>query len=63
MAKNSNTVIETGKEMMAMSHQNQRRGPGVKNLGPSAMKKPNPAPMVRGMSPNLKGPDKGAGGS
>jgi len=64
MAKNSNTVIETGKEMMAMSHQNQRRGPGVKNLGPSAARRPNPASQVRSMGgKNLKGPDKGAGGS
>jgi len=56
-------IIEAGMKMAAQSHANQRRGPGVKNLGPSAMKKPNPAPMVRGMSPGLKGPDKGAGGS
>ncbi len=63
MAMDSNTVIETGKKMMQMSRQNQQRGPGVKNLGPSAVKKPNPAPMVRSMSPGLKGPDKGAGGS
>lgn len=59
----SNNVIAEGKRMIAASHQNQRRGPGVKNLGPSAAKRPNPAPMVRGMSPGLKGPDKGAGGS
>ena len=56
-------VVETGKKMMAMSHMNQQRGPGVKNLGPSAARKPNPAPMVRSMNSSLKGPDKGAGGS
>ncbi len=56
-------VIEVGKAMAAQSHANQQRGPGRKNLGPSAVKKANPAPMVRGMSPGLKGPDKGAGGS
>ena len=56
-------VIEVGRQMAAQSHANQHRGKGVKNLGPTAVRKPNPAPMVRGMSPNLKGPDKGAGGS
>lgn len=59
----SNNVIAQGKKMVNMSHQNQRRGPGVKNLGPSAVRKPNPAPQVRSMGGmNLKGPDKGAGG-
>jgi hypothetical protein len=57
-------VVEVGKAMAAQSHANQRRGPGRKNLGPSAMKKPNPASQVRSMGGmNLKGPDKGAGGS
>ncbi len=57
-------VIEVGKKMMAMSNQNQQRGPGLKNLGPSANKQANPAPMIRSMGGmNLKGPDKGAGGS
>ena len=57
-------VVEAGKKAMAMSHQNQRTGPSVKNLGPSAVKKPNPAGQVRSMGGmNLKGPDKGAGGS
>jgi hypothetical protein len=55
-------VIEVGKKMAAQSHMNQRRGPGQKNLGPSASKQANPTGMVRNMSPNLKGPDKGAGG-
>lgn len=59
----SNTVIETGKLMMQQANANIRRGPGVKNLGPTAAKQANPAPMVRGMSPGLKGPDKGAGSS
>lgn len=56
-------ATEVGMKMAAQSRMNQQRGPGVKNLGPSAVKKPNPASMVRGMSPGLKGPDKGAGGS
>ena len=56
-------VIEAGMKAKAQSHMNQRRGPGQKNLGPSAAGRPNPAGSVRGMSPNLKGPDKGAGGS
>jgi len=55
-------ATQVGKQMAAQSHANQRRGPGRKNLGPSAVKKPNPAGQVRGMSPALKGPDKGAGG-
>lgn len=56
-------VVEAGMKMAAQSRMNQQRGPGVKNLGPNAVRKPNPAPMIRGMSPGLKGPDKGAGGS
>ena len=56
------TVIETGRKMAAQSHANQHRGAGVKNLGPNAEKRPNPAPQIRGLSPNLMGPDKGAGG-
>ncbi|MCK5641929.1 MAG: hypothetical protein KAJ19_14090 [Gammaproteobacteria bacterium] len=57
-------VIEAGKKALAQSHQNQRRGPGLKNLGPSAVRKPNPASEVRSLGgKNLKGPDKGAGGS
>ncbi len=56
-------MVEAGMKMAAQSRMNQQRGEGRKNLGPSAMKRPNPAPMVRGMSPGLKGPDKGAGGS
>ena len=57
-------VIEVGKQMAAQSHANQQRGEGRKNLGPSAVRKPNPAPQVRSMGGmNLKGPDKGAGGS
>ena len=56
-------ATQVGMKMAAQSRMNQQRGPGVKNLGPSAAKKPNPAAQVRGMSPALKGPDKGAGGS
>ena len=56
-------ATQVGMKMAAQSRMNQQRGPGRKNLGPSAVRKPNPAPMFRSMSPNLKGPDKGAGGS
>lgn len=57
-------VIETGAKMAAQSRMNQQRGPSRKNLGPSADKKANPAPMIRSMAgKNLKGPDMGAGGS
>ncbi len=64
MASTTGDVVKTGKMFAAQSKSNQRRGPGVKNLGPSAARKPNPAPQVRSMGgKNLKGPDKGAGGS
>ncbi len=56
-------ATQVGMKMAAQSRMNQQRGPGRKNLGPSAVKKANPAGQVRGMSPNLKGPDKGAGTS
>lgn len=60
----SNNVVAAGKRMVAHSHQNQRTGPSGKNLGPRAVSKPNPASQVRSMGGmNLKGPDKGAGGS
>jgi hypothetical protein len=55
--------VKTGKLMTAQANANTRRGPGRKNLGPSAMRKPNPAAGVRSVAgKNLKGPDKGAGG-
>lgn len=57
-------MVKVGMGMAAQSHMNQQRGPGKKNLGPSAARKPNPASQVRSMGgKNLKGPDKGAGGS
>lgn len=57
-------MVEVGMGMAAQSHKNQQRGAGVKNLGPRAMKQANPAPKVRSLGGmNLKGPDKGAGGS
>lgn len=57
-------MVEAGMGMAAQSRANQQRGQGGKNLGPRAMKKPNPASQVRSMGgKNLKGPDKGAGGS
>ncbi len=59
----TNTVVETGRKMMQMSHQNQRRGPGVKNLGPSASRKPNPQGTIRSTGQQVRGPDKGAGSS
>lgn len=56
------TVVKTGK-MMTQQSQGSRRGPSNKNLGPSAARRPNPAPTVRGIAGrSIKGPDKGAGG-
>lgn len=67
MAGRSTTgdVVKTGKMMMDQANANTRRGPGVKNLGPSANRQENPASMVRSLAAQggLKGPDKGAGGS
>jgi hypothetical protein len=57
------TVTKAGAAAKQMGNVD-RRGPGRKNLGPSAARKPNPAMQVRSMGgKNLKGPDKGAGGS
>jgi hypothetical protein len=40
-----------------------RRGPSNKNLGPSRVSKPHPAPSIRSTAGKaIKGPDKGAGG-
>ena len=55
-------MVDTGKMMVAKSKSGGRTGPSNKNLGPSRVGRPNPAPQIRSMSPNLKGPDKGAGG-
>jgi hypothetical protein len=56
-------VIDAGRKAMGMGGMD-RRGPSRKNLGPSAMKKANPASQVRSMGGKaVKGPDKGAGGS
>ena len=64
MASTTGDVIKTGKMFAAQSHANQRRGPGVKNLGPSAMRRPNPKPTIRSTAgKNLKGPDLGGGGA
>jgi len=54
-------VVRTGRMFMQQANSNIRRGPGNKNLGPTANKQPNPAGMIRGMSPKLMGPDKGGG--
>jgi len=62
MTSTTGDVIRTGKLMVAQANSGMRRGPSQKNLGPSASRQANPAGMVRGMSPGLKGPDKGAGG-
>ncbi len=58
-------VVRTGKLMMNQANANIRRGPGNKNLGPSANRQGNPAGTVRDIAAKggLKGPDKGAGGS
>lgn len=56
-------VMRAGAAAVASSKMNRRTGPSNKNLGPSRVSRPNPAPMIRskvGMS--IKGPDKGAGG-
>ncbi len=56
-------VIEAGKKMAAQSHMNQQRGPGQKNLGPSANRQANPQSTIRSTGQQVKGPDKGAGSS
>ena len=66
MADHSSTtgdVVRTGRLFTDQANANIHRGPGNKNLGPSANKQANPTGMIRGMSPKLMGPDKGAGGS
>lgn len=60
----SNNMVKTGKMMMEQSKSNLRRGPSVKNLGPSANKQANPKMMIRSVAgKNLKGPDLGGGGA
>lgn len=57
------SVVKTGRLMAGQANANIRRGPGVKNLGPSASRQSNPAGMVRSVAgKTLRGPDKGAGG-
>ena len=57
-------VVAAGKATMATDKgAGLRRGPSNKNLGPSRVSKPHPAPMVRSTAgKSIKGPDKGAGG-
>jgi len=62
MASTTGDVVKTGRMFAAQSAQN-RRGPGNKNLGPTAAKKANPAPSIRGTGQQVRGPDKGAGKS
>ncbi len=62
MASTTGDVVRTGKMFAAQSRSNQVRGAGVKNLGPSANRQASPTGTIRGLSPSLKGPDKGAGG-
>ncbi len=62
MASTTGDVVKTGK-MMAQQSQGFRRGPSNKNLGPSRVSRPNPRPQIRAPQGNLKGPDKGTGGS
>lgn len=65
MAGRSTTgdVVKTGKMMMNQANANTRRGPGVKNLGPTANRQGNPKGTVRGIAgKTLKGPDLGGGG-
>jgi len=56
-------VVKTGKLFAAQSHANQQRGPGNKNLGPSAKRQANPQGTIRSTGQQVKGPDKGAGSS
>lgn len=56
-------VVRTGKLMMAQANANFRRGPGNKNLGPSANRQANPQGTIRSTGQQVKGPDKGAGSS
>ena len=65
MASTTGDVVKTGKMFAAQSHMNQQRGPGNKNLGPSAARRPNEASTIRSMSKRggKKGPDHGAGTS
>ncbi len=55
------TVTKSGKAHAKMSHQNQRRGPGGKNLQSSRRNQAHPAPSIRSTGQQVKGPDKGAG--
>jgi len=57
------TVVKTGRLMVNQANSGIRRGPGHKNLGPTAKKQANPTGTIRALSSNLMGPDKGAGGS
>lgn len=54
-------ATQVGMNMAAQSHMNQQRGPGRKNLGPSANRKPNPQGTIRSTGQQVRGPDKGAG--
>jgi hypothetical protein len=63
MAGSYGTVTKAGRAFKAGSMQNRRTGPSNKNLGPSRVSKPNPAPTVRSLAGRaIKGPDLGAGG-
>jgi hypothetical protein len=61
MASTTGDVVRTGKMFAAQSHANQQRGPGRKNLGPTANRKPNPQGTIRSTGQQVRGPDKGAG--
>ena len=65
MAGQSTTgdVVKTGKLMMNQANANIRRGPGRKNLGPSANQQANPKDTIRSNAGrSIKGPDLGGGG-
>ncbi len=65
MAGQSTTgdVVRTGRLMVNQANSGIRRGPGVKNLGPTANRKSNPQGTIRSTGQQVKGPDKGAGSS
>ena len=62
MPRNYGNVMAAGAASKQFGKQSHK-GQGGKNLGPSASRKPNPAPSIRSTGQQVKGPDKGAGSS
>lgn len=56
------TVVKTAMLMVNQINSGIRRGPGNKNLGPTAKKQANPTGMIASLAgKSLRGPDKGTG--